>query len=111
MSDFAVDEAVFAFLASCVGDFVQWPQCSIVSLRGRNEAGRLFDVIFKATAMNPADRSVYWIIVTKDDDWRVRVIQLLNKVRLDGVDADQDLIAHAVNRFMELAGMGERRES
>lgn len=112
MSDFSLDKAVFAFLASCVGDFVQWPQCSTVALRGHNEDGRLFGVLFKAMAMNPADRTVFRIIVTKDDEWRVRIVQLSNKVRLDGVDADRDLIVHAMNRFMELAGMveGEGRD-
>jgi hypothetical protein len=112
MSDSAVDRAVFAFLASCVGDFAQWPQCSIVALRGRNEDGCLSEVLFKAMAMNPVDRTVFWAIVTKDDDWRVRVIQLSNKVRLDGRDADFDLIVHGVNRFMDLAGMkrGESRD-
>lgn len=107
MSDSSIDEAVFAFLASRLGDFVRWPQCSVVSLRGRNEGGHLSEILFKATAMNPVDRTVFWIIVTKEDDWRVRVIQLSNHVRLDGVDADLDLIVHAVNRFMELAGMVE----
>ena len=107
MSDSAVDRATFAFLASCVGDFAQWPQCSIVALRGRNEGGRISGVLFKAMAMNPADRTVFMIVVTKDDDWRVRVVQLSNHIRLDGVDADRGLIVHAVNRFAELAGMVE----
>ena len=107
MSESAVDKATFAFLASCVGDFAQWSQCSIVALRGRNEGGRLSGVLFKAMAMNPDDRTVFWIIVTKDGGWRVRLIQLSNHVLLDGVDADRDLIAHAMNRFAELAGMGE----
>lgn len=107
MSDSAVDRAVFAFLGSCVGDFAQWPQCSIIALRGNNEGGRLSGVLFKAAAMNPVDRTVFWIIVAKDEAWRVRVIQLSNHVRLDGVDADRDLIVHAVNFFMELAGMVE----
>ena len=105
MSDSSIDKATFAFLASCVGDFAQWPQCSVVALRGRNEGGRLSEVLFKAMAMNPVDRTVFWIIITKDDVWRARVIQLSNKVHLDGVDADRDLIVHAVNRFTELAGM------
>lgn len=105
MSDSVVDKAVFAFLASCIGDFVKWPQCSTVALEGRNEGGRLSGVLFKAAAMNPADRTVFRIVVTKDEVWRVRVIQLSNHIRLDGVDADRDLIVHAVNRFMELAGM------
>lgn len=112
MSDSAVDKAAFAFLGSCVGDFAQWPQCSVIALQGHNEGGRLSGVLFKATARNPADRTVFRIVVTKDDVWRVRVIQLSNKIRLDGVDADRDLIVHAVNRFMGLAGMkeGESRD-
>lgn len=105
MSDSTVDKAVFAFLASCIGDFAKWPQCSVVALRGNNEGGRLSDVFFKAMAMNPNDRTVFRIIVTKDGDWRVRIIQLSNHVRLDGCDADRDLIVYAVDRFMELAGM------
>lgn len=105
MSDSAVDRGVFAFLASCVGDFAQWPQCSVTSLRGHNDAGRLSGVLFKATAMNLADRTVFWIIVTKDDEWRVRVIQLSNHVLLDECDADRDTIVSAVNRFTELAGV------
>lgn len=111
MSDSAVDKATFGFLASCVGDFVQWPQCSIVALHGNNEGGRLFGVLFKATARNPVDRTIFRIVVTKDDEWRVRVIQLSNHVILDGRDADRDFIVHAVNRFAELAGMVEGRES
>nr|DAL05757.1 MAG TPA: hypothetical protein [Caudoviricetes sp.] len=111
MSDSSTDKAVFAFLGSCVGDFVKWPQCSIVALRGHNEGGRLSEVFFKAMAMNPADRTVFRIIVTKDKEWRVRVVQLSNHIRLDGVDADRDLIVHAVNRFAELAGMREGQES
>lgn len=111
MSDFAVDRAVFAFLASCVGDFARWPQCSIVALRGRNEGGGLSEVLFKATAMNPDDRTVFWIIVTKDGEWRVRLIQLLNHVRLDEPITGQDTVVNAVNRFMELAGMGEGVQS
>nr|DAE80150.1 MAG TPA: hypothetical protein [Caudoviricetes sp.] len=111
MSDSAVDKAVFAFLASCVGDFVEWPQCSIVTLRGRNEGGRLSGVLFKAMAVNPVDRTVFRIRVTKNDEWRVRIIQVSNHIRLDGVDADRDLIVHAMNRFMELAGMVEAEES
>lgn len=107
MSDSAVDRATFAFLASCVGDFAQWPQCSVVALRGHNGGGRLSGVFFKAMAMNPDDRTVFRIIVTKDDDWRVRVIQLSNHIRLDGCNADRGLIVHAVNRFAELAGMKE----
>lgn len=111
MSDAAVDRATFAFLASCVGDFAQWPQCSITALHGNNEGGRLFGVLFKATARNPVDRTVFRIVVTKDDEWRVRVIQLSNHVILDERNADRDLIVHAVNRFTELAGMREGRES
>ena len=107
MSDSSIDRAVFAFFANCAGDFVQWPQCSIVALRGHNEGGRLSGILFKAMAMNPDDRTVFRIIVTKDKEWRVRVIQLSNHVILDGCDADRDLIVHAVNRFTELAGMGE----
>ena len=105
MSDSSIDKAVFAFLASCVGDFIKWPQCSIAALRGNNEVGRLSEVLFKATAMNPADRTVFKITVMKDDDWRVRIVQVSNHIRLDGRDADRDLIVHAMNRFMELAGM------
>lgn len=111
MSDSSINKAMFAFLASRVGDFVEWPQCSVATLRGSNEGGRLSGVLFKATAMNPVDRTVFWFIVTKEDEWRVRVIQLSNHVLLDERDADQDLIVHAVNRFMELAGMVEGRES
>lgn len=111
MSDSAVDGAMFAFLASCVGDFAQWPQCSIVALHGNNEGGRLFGVLFKATARNPDDRTVFRIVVTKYDEWRVRVVQLSNHVLLDGRDADRATVVSAVNRFMELAGMVEGRES
>lgn len=111
MSDSTVDKAVFAFLASCVGDFVKWPQCQHVSLRGDQGGGRLSGVFFKAWAMNPDDRTVFRIIVTKDEVWRVRVVQLSNHVRLDGVDVDRDLIVHAVNCFVELAGMAEGWES
>nr|DAU65732.1 MAG TPA: hypothetical protein [Caudoviricetes sp.] len=111
MSDSAVDRAVFAFLASCVGDFAQWPQCSITALHGNNEGGRLFGVLFKATARNPVDRTVFRIVVTKDERWRVRVVQLSNHVILDENGAERDTIVNAVNRFMELAGMMERRES
>lgn len=111
MSDSAVDKAVFAFLASCVGDFAQWPQCSITALHGNNEGGRLFGVLFKATARNPGDRTVFRIVVTKDDEWRVRVIQLSNHILLDERDADRGTIVGAVNRFMELTGMAEGRES
>lgn len=111
MSDSVVDEAVFAFLASCVGDFARWPQCSIVALHGNNEGGRLFGVLFKATARNSVDRTVFRIVVTKDEGWRARVIQLSNHVLLDERDVNRGTIVHAVNRFMELAGMVEERES
>lgn len=107
MSDSAVDKATFAFLASCVGDFSQWPQCSIIALHGNNEGGRLFGVLFKATARNPVDRTVFRIVVTKDDEWRVRVIQLSNHVILDERNADLAIIVSAVNRFTELASMVE----
>ena len=110
MSDFAVDGATFVFLASCVGDFAQWPQCSIIALHGNNEGGRLFGVLFKVTARNPVDRTVFRIVVTKDDEWRVRVIQLSNHVILDERNADRAAIVSAVNRFTELAGMREGRE-
>ena len=111
MSDSAIDKAVFAFLASCVGDFAQWPQCSITALHGNNEGGRLFGVLFKATARNPDDRTVFRIVVTKDEMWRVRVVQLSNHVLLDESGADRGTVVHAVNRFMELAGMVEGEES
>lgn len=107
MSDSTVDKSVFAFLASCVGDFARWPQCSTTALRGNNEGGRLFGVLFKATAMNLDDRTVFWIVVTKDEMWRVRVIQLSNHVLLDESGADRGTIVNAVNCFMELAGMVE----
>lgn len=105
------DGATFAFLASCVGDFARWPQCSIIALHGNNEGGRLFGVLFKATARNPVDRTVFRIVVTKDGEWRVRVIQLSNHVILDERNADRAAIVHAANRFAELAGMVEGRES
>lgn len=111
MSDSSIDKAVFSFLANCVGDFAQWPQCSIAALHGNNEGGRLFGVLFKVTARNPDDRTVFRIVVTKDDGWRVRVVQLSNHVILDERDADRGAIAHAVNRFTELAGMVEGQES
>lgn len=111
MSDSAVDRATFAFLASCVGDFAQWPQCSITALHGNNEGGRLFGVMFKATARNPVDRTVFRIVVTKNDEWRVRVIQLSNHVILDERKTDRPTIVSAVNRFTELADMVEGRES
>lgn len=111
MSDAAVDRGTFAFLASCVGDFAQWPQCSIVALSGNNGGDRLSGVFFKAMAMNPVDRTVFRIIITKDSDWRVRVIQLSNHVILDERNADRAIVVSAVNRFTELAGMVESRES
>lgn len=111
MSDSSIDKATFAFLANCVGDFVQWPQCSITALRGNNEGGRLFGVLFKATAGNPVDRTVFRIVVTKDEMWRARVVQLSNHVLLDESGADRGLIVRAVNHFMELAGMRESEES
>lgn len=111
MSDSAVDKAVFAFLASCVGDFAQWSQCSTVALQGHNDASRLSMVLFKATARNPVDRTVFRIVITKNDDWRVRVIQISNHVLLDERDTDRGAIVSAVNRFAELAGMKEGRES
>lgn len=111
MSDSAVDRATFAFLASCVGDFAQWPQCSITALHGNNEGGRLFGVLFKAAARNPVDRTVFRIIVTKDDEWQVRVVQLSNHVILDERNADRATIVSAVNRFAELVDMVEGRES
>nr|DAM57404.1 MAG TPA: hypothetical protein [Caudoviricetes sp.] len=111
MSDAAVDRDMFAFLASCVGDFARWPQCSVIALHGNNEGGRLFGVLFKAMARNPVDRTVFRIVVTKDDEWRVRVIQLSNHVILDERNAGRTAIVSAVNRFTELAGMVEGRES
>lgn len=110
MSDSAVDRTTFAFLASCVGDFTQWPQCSSVALHGNNEGGRLFGVLFKATARNPDDRSVFKIIVTKDEVWRVRVVQIANHVLRDERVADRGTIVDAVNHFAELAGMVEGEE-
>lgn len=112
MSNSAVDRATFTFLASCVGDFSQWPQCSIIALHGNNEGGRLSGVLFKVMAMNPVDRTVFRIVVTKEKAWRVRVIQLSNHVILDKCDADRAIIVSAVNRFAELAGMvkGEDRD-
>lgn len=106
-----IDSVTFAFLASCVGDFVQWPQCSITALHGNNEGDRLFGVLFKATARNPADRTVFRIVVTKDNEWRVRVIQLSNHVILDERAADRATIVDAVNHFASLTGMVEGRES
>lgn len=111
MSDSSIDRAVFAFLASCAGDFAQWPQCQHVSLRGDTSGSHLSESFFKALAMNPVDRTVFRIIVTKDETWRVRVVQLSNHVLLDERDAGRDAIVHAMNRFAELAGMREVQES
>lgn len=105
MSDSSIDKAVFAFLASCVGNFAQWPQCSVVALHGNNEGGRLFGVMFKATARNPDNRSVFRIVVTKEETWRVRVFQIANHVLRDEHDVDRDAIVDAVNHFAELAAM------
>lgn len=111
MSDSSTDKAMFAFLASCAGDFAQWPQCSITALQGHNDAGRLSMALFKAMARNPVDRTVFRIVVTKGESWRVRVIQISNHVLLDERDADRATIVHAMNRFAELAGMREDEES
>lgn len=105
MNSLTTDSATFAFLASCVGDFAQWPQCSIVALHGNNEGGRLFGVLFKATARNPENRAVFRIIVTKDEEWRVRVFQIANHVLRDKRAADRGAIVGAVNHFVELTGM------
>lgn len=110
MSDSAIDGATFAFLASCVGDFVKWPQCKSVNLWGDNIGGRLSKVHFEVRATNPDDGTIFKIIVKNDGEWRVRIVQVSNHIRLDGRDADRDLIVHAVNRFAELAGMVEGRE-
>ena len=117
MSDSTVDGATFAFLASCVGDFAQWPQCSIIALNGSDEGGRLFGVLFKVTAMNPDDRTVFKIVITKGETWRVRVIQVSNHVLRDERPIDKDgivdraTIVDAVNHFASLTGMVEGRES
>lgn len=112
MSDSNVDKAVFAFLASCVGDFARWPQCKSVNLWGDNIDGRLAKVHFEVRVMNLDDRTTFRIIVKNDGEWRVRIIQVSNHIRLDGRDADRDLIVHAVDRFVELTGMrkGENRD-
>lgn len=110
MSDSTVDKAVFAFLASCVGDFARWPQCKSVNLWADNIGDRLSKVHFEVRAVNPVDRSGFRIIVKNDGEWRVRVVQVANHIRLDGRNADRDLIVHAVNRFAELAGMVEGEE-
>lgn len=111
MSDAAVDKAVFAFLASCVGDFVRWPQCKSVNLWADNIDGCLSKIHFEVRAMNSDDRTTFKIIVKNDGVWWARIIQVSNHIRLDAVDADRDLIVHAVNRFTELVGMVEGRES
>lgn len=111
MNASTTDGATFAFLASCVGDFAQWHQCSIVALHGNNEGGRLFGVLFKATARNPEDKSVFKIMVTKDEAWRVRVFQIANHVLRDERAADRGTIVDAVNHFAELTGMVGGRES
>lgn len=111
MSDSAVDKGVFSFLASCVGDFARWPQCVSVNLRADNIDGRLSKVHFEVRATNLEDRTTFRIIVKNDGGWRVRIIQVANRIRLDGVAADRELIVHAVNRFVELTGMVEGRES
>lgn len=111
MSDSAVDKATFAFLASCVGDFAQWPQCKSVNLWADNIDGRLSKICFEVRATNPVDRTKFRIIVKNDGDWRVRIVQVANHIRLDGRDADRATIVSAVNRFAELAGMVEGRES
>lgn len=105
MNSPTTDGATFAFLASCVSDFAQWPQCSIVALHGNNEGGRLFDVLFKVTARNPDNRSVFKIIVMKDEGWRVRVFQIANHVLRDERAADRGTIVDAVNHFASLTGM------
>lgn len=110
MSSSTTDGAVFAFLASCVGEFAQWPQCSIVALHGNNEGGRLFGVLFKVTARNPDDRSVFKIMVTKDEGWRIRVFQIANHVLWDECTADRNTIVDAVNHFASLTGMVEGEE-
>lgn len=112
MNTSTTDKAVFTLLASCVSDFAQWPQCSVVALHGNNEGGRLFGVLFKATARNPEDRSVFRIVVTKDEEWRVRVFQIANHVLRDECAADRGTIVDAVNHFASLAGMveGENRD-
>ena len=110
MSDSAVDKAVFAFLASCVGDFVRRPPCRFADLQGYSDNGSLSVVRFKARATNPVDRTVFKITVMKNGDWRVHIVQVSNHVILDERDADRGAIVGAVNRFAELAGMVEGRE-
>lgn len=105
-----IDRAIFAFLASCAGDFAQRPQCSIVALHGNNVDGRLFGVLFKATAMNPDDRTVFKLIITKEEAWRVRIIQVSNHVLRDERPIDRGTIVNAVNHFASLTGMVEGEE-
>lgn len=107
MSDSSVDKAVFAFLASCVGDFARWPQCKSVNLWGDNIDGRLSKIHFEVRATNPDDRTTFKIIVKNDGEWRVRIIQVSNHIRLDERNAGRAAIVSAVNRFAELAGMRE----
>lgn len=111
MSDSSIDRAVFSYLANCLGVFVQWPQCKSVNLWGDDSGGRLCGVRFEVRAMNPVDKTVFRIIVKKDDDWRVRIIQVSHHIRLDSVEADREMIVHAMNRFVELTGMREGWES
>lgn len=111
MSDPVIDRAVFAFLASCVGDFARWPQCKSVNLWGDNIDGRLSKIHFEVRAMNLDNRTTFKIIVKNNGEWRVRIIQVSNHICLDGRDADRALIVHAMNRFAELAGMVGGRES
>lgn len=107
MSDSSIDKAVFAFLASCVGDFVKWPQCKSVNLWADNIDGRLSRVHFEVRATNPVDRTGFRIIVKNDGEWRVRVVQVSNHVLRDERAADRGAIVDAVNYFAELAGMVE----
>ena len=111
MSDSAVDKAVFAFLASCVGDFARWPQCKSVNLWADSIDGRFSKVYFEVRATNPVDRTTFRIIVKNDNEWWVRIVQVSNHVILDERNADRATIVSAVNRFTELAGMVEGRES
>lgn len=111
MSDSAVDRATFAFLASCVSDFVKWPQCKSVNLWSDNIDGRLSKVHFEVRATNPVDRSGFRIIVKNDGEWRVRIVQVSNHVLRHECPADRGTIVDSVNLFAELAGMVEGRES
>lgn len=108
MSNSAVDRATFAFLASCVGDFVKWPQCKSVNLWCNNIDGRLSKVCFEVRATNPDDKTVFNIIVKNNGEWQVRIVQVSNHVRLDERNAGRATVVSAVNRFAELAGMVER---